>query len=52
MVNGKRPRVESAEERTERRKSERLRQCFSTMETALAVADQEMPVAEAATAEA
>ena len=45
-------RVESAEERTERRKSEQLRQCFSAMETALTVANQEMASAEAVATEA
>ena len=42
MVNRKCSRVESAEERTELRKSELLRQCFASMETALMAADQEM----------
>jgi len=39
MANEEHPRDELAEERTERQKSERLRQCFSAIEMALATTD-------------
>ena len=52
MANEKRQKVESAEERTERWKSEQLRQCFYAVEMALTIADQETATADAATTKA
>jgi hypothetical protein len=52
MANRKHPRLESAEERTEKRKPEWLQQCFFAVETVITVADQEMAAAKAAAAKA